>query len=236
MNRTAQRFEPILLSVFSDLERRQVLIPAKPVLEIFSDYSCVWCYFNKAEVERIKTEFDVEILWRAFPLHPDMPEQGMPIKALFGNNTEMMDEKMQQLQDRAHVLGLPLARRTMISNSRPAQELAKWARSAGRGDAFHDAVEEAYFAEGRDIGSLSVLLDIVEAAGLSPREAQAVLSKETYRQEVAADWRFAQKLELVAAPTYLLYRSRLVGAQTYEKLRDMLLDNGVGKVVEKTPA
>jgi predicted DsbA family dithiol-disulfide isomerase len=46
---------------------------------------------------------------------------------------------------------------TRISNSRPALQAAEFSRDQGRFDAFHDALLQAYFAAGLDIGDREVI-------------------------------------------------------------------------------
>jgi hypothetical protein len=45
---------------------------------------------------------------------PIPPEEGLPIEDLFGNNFPLMTDKLQQLENKASSLGLPLAKRTTI--------------------------------------------------------------------------------------------------------------------------
>ena len=84
-------------------------------LEIYSDFNCTWCYFDKPSIKTLEKDYDVKIRWRAFPLHPDIPDDGMPIEELFGNNFNLMNDKMIELESISSSLGLPLAKRTKIS-------------------------------------------------------------------------------------------------------------------------
>ena len=34
-------------------------------------------------IEEIKDRFQVKVQWKAFPLHPETPEQGLTLKELF---------------------------------------------------------------------------------------------------------------------------------------------------------
>ncbi|NIP49262.1 MAG: dithiol-disulfide isomerase, partial [Gammaproteobacteria bacterium] len=53
----------------------------------------------------------------------------------------------------------------MTYNSRLAQELGKWAEQMEKGDAFHDAVFKAYFADGLNIADANILADIANSIG-----------------------------------------------------------------------
>ena len=46
---------------------------SKPVLEVFSDYVCPWCYLASARVARLQKEHGVQVRMVHFPLHPDTP-------------------------------------------------------------------------------------------------------------------------------------------------------------------
>jgi len=199
-------------------------------LEIFSDFNCIWCYFDKMSVKRLIREYAIRVVWRAFPLHPDLPEGELPIEHLFGNNIPLMTEKMRQLESKAAMLGLPLAKRTTISDSRLAQELAKWTETKGKLEAYHDAVYEAYFAAGLNIADQSVLLDIAGLLELSREEAKSVLEKRSFSQAVDDDWARSEKLNIMVAPTYILNQFRLAGSQSFEKLEQLLQKNGVAQI------
>jgi len=50
------------------------------LVEVYSDVVCPWCYIGKRSLEQALGERgadDVEIVWRAFQLNPDLPEGGM---------------------------------------------------------------------------------------------------------------------------------------------------------------
>ena len=68
----------------------------------------------------------------------------------------------------------------MTYNSRRAQELGKWAETKGCGDAFHNAVFRAYFADGRNIADENILGDIAHTVGLNANEARVVIADRTF--------------------------------------------------------
>jgi predicted DsbA family dithiol-disulfide isomerase len=204
-------------------------MPGNNELQIFSDFNCTWCYFDKPLISRLRSEYDIKVIWRAFPLHPDIPAEGLLIADLFGNNTPLMIDKMQQLENKAFSLGLSLAKRKTISDTRLAQELAKWAETKGRLKEYHDAVYQAYFADGLNIADRSVLLDVAEVSKLSREEARSVIEERSFSYAVDMDWEKSEKLKIRVAPTYLLNQDRLVGSQPYEKLEALLMKNGLEK-------
>lgn len=206
-------------------------MPDKPVLEIFSDFTCTWCYFDKPVITKLQSEYEISIKWRAFPLRPDIPDKGIMIEELFGNNIEMMTERIKTLETQAYSLGLPLAERTHISNSRLSHELAKWAEAKGKLDNYHNEILKAYFVQGRDIGEINVLMNAVKNSGLSKDEALRQIEKKAYSQAVNLDWKRSEQLGIIVAPTYILNTTKLPGSQSYEKLKKLLSDNCINKKI-----
>ena len=49
-------------------------------LEVFSDYTCPWCYVGWARLEkalaRLPDDIDVQVEWRPFEIHPEVPLEG----------------------------------------------------------------------------------------------------------------------------------------------------------------
>lgn len=198
-------------------------------LEIYSDFNCTWCYFDKPSIKKLEKEYDVKIRWRAFPLHPDIPDDGMPIEALFGHNFPLMTDKMNKLKSIASSLGLPLAKRTKISNSRPAQELAKWAETKGKLREYQDATYEAYFADGLDIAEHSILLEIAGTCELPKNEAMEIIKTGAFGKAVDIDWDRSEDLGIMVAPTYIMNGMKLLGSQPYEKLEELMIVNHISK-------
>lgn len=167
--------------------------------------------------------------WRAFPLHPDTPEEGMLLDDLFHTDTEQIHRMVSQLRNTAGQLGLPFGRRTKTYNSRLAQELGLWAEELGRGDAFHLAAFTAYFADGRNLADHGVLLDLAESCKLPRDAADEVLRTRSHAPAVDEDWQASRRQRVTAVPTFILNGSALVGAQPYPALQGLMLQHGVAR-------
>lgn len=165
--------------------------------------------------DRLRQEFGVALRWTVFPLHPEIPEGGMELAELFRGRDFDMGAMQQRLAGVADELGLSLAARTRISNSRRAQELGKWAEAMGRGDEFRRCTYHAYFAEGRNISLLPELETIAEAAGLPKDEVCDILAQSLFSDAVDADWARAKQLAVTAVPFHLCGEKTLVGFHPY---------------------
>jgi predicted DsbA family dithiol-disulfide isomerase len=169
-------------------------------------------------IEKLKAEHDVKVEWVHFPLHPETPAEGRSLAELFAGRNLDLKALHAQMKGRMDAEGLPYAERSMTYNSRLAQELGKWAGTQPGGEAIHDALFRAYFAEGRDISQPAVLLEIAREVGLPVEAAREVLEKRTFKDAVDADWKLSRQVGVTGVPTFVAGRQGVVGAQPYEAL------------------
>lgn len=164
----------------------------------------------------------MNVRWVAFPLHPQTPAEGLTLEALFDIPTAAVDRLCARLSRTAAELGLAFGDRRKTFNSRLAQELGKWAEDRGRGDAFHRAAFGAYFARGLNLARLPVLLDLAASVQLPRDEARRVIEQRRYRAAVDRDWQKAAEKRVTAVPTFIYADRRLVGAQSYPALKQLV--------------
>ena len=132
-----------------------------------------------------------------------------------------------RLNRAAEEAGLPWGDRKNTFNSRLSQELGKWAESQGEGDPFHNTVFRTYFVDNKNIGKISILVDLAESIGLSGSEAEKILKTRAFKSEVDEDWSRSHAMGIRAVPTFVLDGRHLVGAQPYPLLEQFLLENAV---------
>ncbi len=160
--------------------------------------------------------------WVYFPLHPDTPAEGRSLEELFAGrdvDIQAMHIRMKGLMDAE---GLPYGQRTHTYNSRLAQELGKWADTQPGFEAIHDALYRAYFVEGRNISDVEVLVKLAQLVGLSADTAREVLTERSFKDAVDADWAKSRKYGVTGIPTFVSGDYRVVGAQPYEVLQQLL--------------
>ncbi len=166
--------------------------------------------------DRLQRDFGVELRWSVFPLHPEVPEEGMDLAELFVGREGQIAAMQARLCQLSIEEGLPLAERNRTCNSRRAQELGKWAESLGKGKSFMMAVYRAYFADGRNIALVNELVKIAEDAGLPGDEVGEVLATQCFAEAVDDDWRRARELGISGVPTHLCGGRKIVGFSPYE--------------------
>jgi len=180
-------------------------------------------------IEELKKNYDIEVRWTAFPLHPNTPEEGLTVEELFAGRSIDIEKLLLRQKQVAEELGLPLERRKKTYNSRLAQELAKWAELKGRGDSFHQAVFQTYFVDGKNIGKVDVLAALAKSIGLPEEEARSVLELRTFKGAVDSDWSRSRALGIRGVPTVLVNRQAVVGFQPYKVFEQLMKTCGVTK-------
>lgn len=177
-------------------------------------------------VERLQSEFDIQIKLTHFPLHPDTPDEGLTLEQLFaGRNIDIPAAKARMKQLMADE-GLPYGERTMTYNSRGAQEFAVWAEEQRGGEGIHKALYTAYFVDGLNIAADDNLLHIACQLGLSEDDSRQALLSRPGRERVDEDWHRSRTLGVNGVPTFAAGKQGIVGAQSYEALRKLLVDAG----------
>ena len=153
----------------------------------------------------------------------------MTLEQLFANRPVDISDMLDRLKQTATELNLPFGDRSKTYNSRLAQELGLWAEDQGKGDAFHMAAFKAYFADGKNLARESVLIELVGAVGLPENEAEMVLKARSYAAPVDEDWLLARQKQVTAVPTFIMGINKLVGAQPYEALVQLMTANRVAR-------
>jgi predicted DsbA family dithiol-disulfide isomerase len=160
--------------------------------------------------------------------------EGSTLEDLFQGRGIDIPAILQRLKSVAEELGLPFGDRQMTYNSRRAQELGKWAETQNGGEAFHQAVFHAYFAEGRNIAEFPVLMELAEGSGLDPEKARQIVEDSRYRKSVDLDWQRSRELGITAVPSFLYNGRILTGAHPYKELERFVLAGGARKRAAKS--
>jgi len=177
----------------------------------------------------LQNEYKLNIRWTAFPLHREIPDEGLLASDFYQGRGINLEQARARLLNAANDAGLPLGTREKIYNSRMAQELGKWAEKKGKGDAYHHAAFRAYFVEAKNIANKDILMEMVETLNLPVAEAQDVLDKGIYKEVVEDDWTRSESLGITAVPTLLMNNKIIVGAQPYETMEWFMKTNNVMK-------
>ena len=204
-----------------DAQRHRTGDGPKPRLSVtvFSDYVCPFCYVGDARLDKLRDDYELDVDWCFFEIHPDNPAEGKPVAEL-GYPPQQWQQMMANLERMASDDGLALAPRTFTTNSHSALLLAEATRSLAPEafDGLHKRLFEAYFAECRNIGDRDVLREIATECGISGDVVEQAWSKPDYEQRLRdQSWRAAQ-IGVQGVPAFLFGRYMVAGAVPAETL------------------
>jgi predicted DsbA family dithiol-disulfide isomerase len=184
---------------------------------VYSDYVCPFCFIGKSLADRLERQFGIETEWKGFEIHPEIPPVGCDLKSLgFGDGpAAAMFSRIAQLADEA---GLRLEPQARVSNTHLALQVAEFAKGKGRFKEYHQAVFEAYWQLGKDIGDRKQLFSIAAKAGLDLKELEAYLKSGKADVKLEQYLREVRQYGIGGVPTFLIGNKMVVGAQPYEVL------------------
>ena len=192
-------------------------------IDIVSDTVCPWCYVGKRRLERALAakpeETQVKIGWRPFQLNPEMPEGGMDrrdyLEAKFGGK-EGAKRVYSAIEEAGKGEGLPfdfsqMARQPNTVNS---HRLIDYAGKNGHQDEIVEALFQAYFMDGRDIGSVDELVEVATDAGLKEAPVRDYLESDEDLERIQAEDAMARQMGVQGVPCFIINNKYAIsGAQ-----------------------
>lgn len=190
---------------------------------MFSDFVCPFCYIGFETVRKLKPEFDLEIEWRGFQIHPEWPADGMAASEYRrGMDPETRRVIWGRIGAMAEAAGFTMNPPAVLTNSRLALEAAEFAKESGRSEAFEERVYRAYFKEGLNIGKAEVLGELAAGVGLDRAEFNLAIESNRYTERLRANAIEAHERGVDGVPTFFVGDYPLVGAQSEDVMRQIL--------------
>ena len=202
-------------------------------IDIVSDAVCPWCYIGKRNLEAALADLpdlDVDVRWRPYQLDPTIPAEGLDRRAYmqrkFGSRIDEIHQRLKQAGDAA---GLDFAFEAIerSPNTLDAHRLIRYADRDGKQDAVVEALFQAYFTQGMNIGDPAALVAIAAAAGLDGAAVAAYLASDEDLETIQAEDAFARQIGIQGVPCFIIERKYAIsGAQppeafieAFEKIR-----------------
>lgn len=168
--------------------------------------------------DQARREFDADVTWLPFDLHPEYPPEGIPLAELhkrYGLGSGASDP----LRARFAAAGLEYNRPDVVPNTKLALRLSELAREQGLHDAFHDRLMDAYWAQATNIGDPEELRRLAADVGVEDAE-RVIADADAYLDAVEGSTRQAHSIGVNAVPAFLLDRRLIVlGAQPIDVFR-----------------
>ncbi len=202
-------------------------------IEVWSDFSCPFCYIGKRSLDLALKDLAPEAQWqiqyRSFELDPNTSKsQKQSIHEMLAQKYQRSLDWARQMNERvtqmAAGVGLTYQMdRVIPTNSFDAHRLSHLAATKSLQNEAQEALFSAYFTEGKDIALVEVLREIGLGIGIPAADVHSLFESTVYQDEVREDEREAQELGVQGVPFFLFNRRLAVsGAQPIEVFKKAL--------------
>ena len=202
-------------------------------LDIFSDPICPWCFIGKHNLFAALSGVDNNLFsidWHPFQLNPDMPEGGMDRRAYletkFGGKEGAVQAYLPVVEH-AKSAGLAINFEASIKtpNTLKALCLIHWAKLEGCQAEIVQALFEAYFYHGKDIGDTDILVNIAAEAGMDTDMVKRLFASGQDKLEIQERDASARNMGVRAVPTFIVAGQHVVsGSQSVEMWQSVIED------------
>jgi predicted DsbA family dithiol-disulfide isomerase len=194
-------------------------------ITVYSDFVCPFCFLGKQTLHEAVKDKDVEIEWKPFELRPE--------------GTQPLSPKSQYIQQGWKMSVKPLADRLGVKMMLPemdphprtqkTHEGFQFAKERGKGKEYVEAVFQAFWQEGKDIGNVDVLASIAEEVGLEREKFTEALQNGDYAQAHQVELQHAyREANVTAVPTIIIGNRKLQGVQPKEVLEQVIAEQSTG--------
>ena len=221
-------------------------------VEIWSDVICPWCYIGKrrfdtavANLRARGIEDAIEVTFRSYQLDPRAPlDEASPAKDAYAKKfggTEAAEKILHHVTSVAAQDGITfhmdIAQRANTLHAHRALHYALQHYGAHTQAAFKDALLQAYFTDGKNVGDISILCECAATVGIDADALSRWLHSDEGHNEVAFDIQQAALRDITAVPSFVINDQFLIpGAQDVQVFENILEKILLREQSTETPA
>lgn len=201
-------------------------------ITVYSDYVCPFCYLGRRSLEEYQEtrESELAIDWRPFDLrkHKRGPDGEIDHSIHDGKDDAYFDQVRQNVArlkdkyDADEMLDLDDLPENVDSFEAQAASFYVNTEYPDRWLAFDEAIFEALWMEGRDIGDVDVLADLADETGLDREEIRTAVADEELRDRLREQFVEAWQEGITAVPTFAYDGHGARGAVPPEQLKRLV--------------
>jgi predicted DsbA family dithiol-disulfide isomerase len=180
-------------------------------IDVFQDTVCPWCRIGKQHLKLALQEWDgepVTVRYHPYLLDDTVPVEGVPfwphITAKLAGRMPIDQIGARPTEAGAQVgLTFDYSKIQMAVNTRLSHRMILLTPEAQQ-EAVIDAIYQAYFEDGRDIGSLDVLIEIAVECGLDAEAMREALLSDAAAEELEMALQQARDLGVRGVPFFVI--------------------------------
>jgi predicted DsbA family dithiol-disulfide isomerase len=178
-------------------------------VDVVSDVVCPWCLIGTRRLQQVLSErpdVTATVTFHPFLLDPSTPDAGGDLREHLAKKYGADPDKMfGRVEAVARETGIPLdfAKVRRFAPTVRAHTLLRHADEKGTQVALVNALFEAYFLEGKDIGQATVLAQIASSHGFTADEATALLASDAELQATREEAASAAAQGITGVPFFV---------------------------------
>jgi len=213
-------------------------MPTTLAIDVCFDLVCPWCLIGKRHlataVAALATEHpdvEVRVAWRPVALLPDTPASGVPFRAFYENRlggAAAVAARQAQVRDAGRPAGIEFAfdRIAVFPSTLAAHRVVQFAEAEGgprRSGVMIDAIMDAYFTRGENIGDTLVLTHLAAGCGLDADAVSAWIESPESGSALDDARSWTRRRGLSGVPCFVFDdRHAVSGAQPAPVLLDVM--------------
>ncbi|KAF0227640.1 MAG: DSBA oxidoreductase [Erysipelotrichaceae bacterium] len=201
-------------------------------IEVWSDYSCPFCYIGKVHLDKALAELKltdkVEIIYKAYQLDPSAPKAIKQsthdvLSSKYGVSLSEAKAMTQKVTDKAATLGLVYNYDIVkATNTLDAHRLMKLCDPV-EAKALNAALYDAYFTQGKNLADFDVLKELGLSFKMNKDEIKAMLYSDKLKDMVLSDISEAKALNIRGVPYFRINKKHIIpGAQPIDTFVETL--------------
>ncbi|WP_224332773.1 DsbA family oxidoreductase [Haloprofundus halobius] len=183
---------------------------SQAAVTVFSDYVCPFCYLGRESLRQYQQSRGDELTidWHPFDLRAQKrgPDDEIDQTADDGKDDEyyrQAKENVRRLQERYGVeMTVDIATDIDSLDAQVASYYVKEHYPYETWLEFDEAIFDALWKQGRDIGEQKLLVELATEAGVDGDEVRSAFDDETLRDEVHGEFREAHQQGVSGVPTF----------------------------------
>jgi predicted DsbA family dithiol-disulfide isomerase len=201
-------------------------------ITVYSDYVCPFCYLGRKSLSAYQNDREQELAieWRPFDLrsHKRGPDGEIDHSVEDGKDEAYFEKarenvrRLREQYDADEMLGMDDLPEDI--DSLDAQVASRYVEREHPDQwlAFDEAIFEALWVDGRDIGDADVLAALAESVGLDGAEIREAIDDENLRSDLREQFQAAQEQGITGVPTFVYGEHAARGAVPPDHLRRLV--------------
>jgi predicted DsbA family dithiol-disulfide isomerase len=201
-------------------------------IEIWSDFTCPWCYIAKLNLEEALRNKNIQVEY-IYHSYQTVPKGYYPMGESFsiyeiarrsGMSNKQAVKKAKLIEDIGKKSGVSLNMNDVkMTDTSNVHRLLQLAHEYDCQDAFMMESYRVVFVEGQNIGDKNVLKELAAGVGIPEHAVDLLLESDNYLEEVQQDLDDAHTQNISGVPYYLFNDSEsLYGAQAIDAFRKII--------------